>query len=196
MADVADPSSELINELRALVVSGSGLVPLDERKVHTVVENMTDAFRHLESISRNPFADPSQPYYSGAMRFYKAKCLRDKRCVVAYLLWRQSQITKSWWEARDNTISNMLAPCERTFLQDYNDVMVEYMTSFAVPLDLRSFTWRPPSTQQLEVRGLVNHVFVSSITGAVINLYKGKQILLGFEEAESLIQQGVVELVE
>nr|CCC92767.1 conserved hypothetical protein [Trypanosoma congolense IL3000] len=196
MTDSADPSAELINELRALVVSGGALVPFDERKVHCVVDNISDSFRRLESISRNPYVDPSQMFYAGTMKYYKAKYLRDKRCVVAYLLWRQSQITKSWWDARDNMISSVLAPCERTFLQEYNDVMVEYMTSFAVPLDLRSFTWRPPSTQQLEVRGLVNHVFVSSVTGAVINLYKGKQILLDFEEAESLIQQGVVELVE
>ncbi|RNF13828.1 GINS complex subunit 1 [Trypanosoma conorhini] len=196
MEDAVDPSAELINELRALVVSGGTMVPFDERKVRAVVDGISDSFRHLESISRNPYADPSQPFYASSMKYYRAKYLRDKRCLLAYLMWRQSQMTRAWWEARDNALSDVLAPCESSFLQEYNEVMVEYMTSFAVPLDLRAFTWRPPSTQQLEVRGLVNHVFVSPISGAVINLYKGKQILLGFEEAESLIQQGVVDLVE
>ncbi|KAG8340694.1 hypothetical protein ERJ75_001012200 [Trypanosoma vivax] len=195
MADVVDPSSELLNELRALVVSESTLVPFDERKVRAVVDDICDSFRFLESISRNPYADPLQPFYAGTMKYYRAKYLRDKRCLVAYLMWRQSQITRAWWEARDNALASMLTPCEKAFLQDYSNIMIEYMTSFAIPLDLRAFMWRPPSTRQLEVRGLVNHVFVSSITGAVINLYKGKQILLCFEEAESLIQQGVVELV-
>ncbi|KEG13905.1 GINS complex subunit 1 [Trypanosoma grayi] len=196
MEDSIDPSAELINELRALVVGGCAIVPFDERKVRAVVDSVSDSFRNLQSISRNPYADPSQPFYASSMKYYKAKYLRDKRCLLAYLMWRQSQMTKSWWEAKDNALSEVLAPCELSFLEEYNNIMVEYMTAFAVPLDLRAFTWRPPSTQQLEVRGLVNHVFVSPITGAVINLYKGKQILLGFEEAESLIQQGVVELVE
>ncbi|KAH9600710.1 hypothetical protein LSM04_002205 [Trypanosoma melophagium] len=196
MEDVVDPSAELINELRALVLSDGAMVPFDERKVRSVVASVLDSFRHMESISRNPYADPSQPFYASSMKYYKAKYLRDKRCLLAYIMWRQSHITEAWWEAKDNAITDVLAPCEVTFLQEYNNIMVEYMTSFAIPLDLRAFTWRPPSVQQLEVRGLVNHVFVSPISGAVINLYKGKQILLGFEEAEALIQQGVVELVE
>ncbi|EAN82358.1 hypothetical protein C3747_159g66 [Trypanosoma cruzi] len=196
MEDVVDPSAELINELRALVVSGGTMVPFNERKVKAVVDGVSDSFRHLEGISRNPYADASQPFYASSMKYYRAKYLRDKRCLLAYMMWRKSQMTRAWWEAKDNALSGVLTPFESTFLQEYNDVMVEYMTSFAVPLDLRAFTWRPPSTQQLEVRGLVDHVFVSPISGAVISLYKGKQILLGFEEAETLIQQGVVELVE
>ncbi|EPY38109.1 GINS complex subunit 1 [Angomonas deanei] len=149
----------------------------------------------MRSIENNPFADTTQPYYASSVHFYRSKCLRDKRSVMAYLLWRQGQITNAWWTAQDNTVRKHLSSAESTYLLEYNNLMVEYMTSFAIPVDLRAFLWRPPSAQQLEVRGLMNHVFVSPITGNTVSIYYGKQILLNFEDAESLIQQSVVELI-
>lgn len=190
-----DSSAELISELRAFITSGGSIGPLDERKVRAVVDSIKESFDHVGAISSNPYADIDQPYYASSMQYYRAKSLREKRCLLTYLLWRQKKVADAWWMARDNSIHSVLSPAEVSFLHDYDNVMVEYMTSFAIPLDLRAFLWRPPSTQQLEVRGLVDHLFVSSVTGVTISIYPGKQILLNFEEAESLIQQRVAELV-
>lgn len=192
----ADASAEIVSELRALIASGGGIGQLDERKVRAVAETMRASFEHVSSISTNPYADPTQPYFASSVEYFRAKYLRDKRCLLAYLLWRQSKISDAWWAAQDNKLLPHLAPAEATYLQEFDSVMVEYMTSFAVPVDLRAFTWRPPSCQQLEVRGLMDYVFVSPITGNTIGIYAGKQILLAFEEAEPLIQQNVVELVQ
>ncbi|EPY19176.1 GINS complex subunit 1 [Strigomonas culicis] len=156
---------------------------------------MRDAFDLMKSIEDNPYADITLPYYASSAEYYKAKYLRDKRCLLTYLLWRQRQIADSWWTAHDNQIRPSLSSDESEYLLEYNNLMVEYMTHFAVPVDLRAFLWRPPASTQLEVRGLMDHVFVSTITGNTISIYSGKQILLNFEDAESLIQQRVVELV-
>lgn len=190
-----DGSVEIMSELRALIASGGNMGSLDERKVRAVVDAMRESFEHINSISTNPYADPAQPYYASSIRYYRAKHLRDKRCLLTYLLWRQSKVSDAWWAAQDSHLQAQLAPAEATYLQEYDSVMVEYMNSFAVPIDLRAFTWRPPSSQQLEVRGLVDYVFVSPVTGSTISIYAGKQILLSFVEAESLIQQKVVDLV-
>lgn len=191
----ADASVEIMSELRALIASGGSIGQLDERKVRAVVEAMRESFEHVSAISTNPYADPTQPYFASSMQYYRAKHLRDKRCLLAYLLWRQSKISEAWWVAQDNKLRAQLSPAETAYLQEYDSVMVEYMSSFAVPIDLRAFTWRPPSSQQLEVRGLVDRVFVSPISGNTISVLAGKQILLSFEEAELLLQQSVVELV-
>ncbi|CCW65323.1 unnamed protein product [Phytomonas sp. EM1] len=190
-----DESTELISELKALIASGGQVGPLDERRVRAVVDSIKESYEHVCSIGTNPYADVAQAYYASSMSYYKAKYLRDKRCLLAYLLWRQQQITNAWWSAQDNALLPCLSPAEVHFLEEYDNVMVEYMTSFAVPLDLRAFIWRPPSTQQLEVRGLANHVFVSPVSGNTISIYPGKQVLLSFEDAEALLQQKAVEIV-
>lgn len=190
-----DPPAELMSELRALVASGGSINQLDERKVRNVVDGMRDAFDMMKSIESNPYANTSLPFYATPTQYYKAKYLRDKRCLLTYLLWRQKQISDAWWTAQDNHIRPSLSTDESEYLLEYNNLMVEYMTHFAVPVDLRAFLWRPPAFTQLEVRGLIDHVFVSPITGNTISIYSGKQILLNFEDAESLIQQHVVELV-
>ena len=93
-------------------------------------------------------------------------------------------------------ISGALSPGESVFLKEYGNVMVEYMMSFAVPLDLRSFTWRPPSSHQVTVVGLKDSSFVSPLTGIVHTMYEGKRIRLNLEEAEQLLVQGMAQLVD
>lgn len=168
---------------------------LDEQKVRSVVEKINESYACIRSIATNPYADLTQPYYMSSMNYYRAKCLRDKRCLLTYLLWRQKQIAKAWWSVRDNLLEGFLSAAEAKYLSDYQGTMVEYMTSFDVPLDLRAYLWRPPSVQQLEVRGRCHYEFRSPVSGKTIIINTGDQLFLSFEEAEPLIQQGIVELV-
>ena len=154
-----------------------------------------ESYDCAQSIASNPYADLTQPYYASSVKYYRAKYLRDKRCALTYILWRQQQISDAWWGVRDNLLEPSLSSSETRFLSAYHDIMVEYMTSFDVPLDLRAYLWRPPSVNQLEVRGLTYYEFRSSVSGKTITINVGDQLFLSFEEAEPLIQQGVVELV-
>ncbi|KAG5482953.1 hypothetical protein LSCM1_06994 [Leishmania martiniquensis] len=190
-----DASAELLSELRALIASGGSMGTLDEQKVRAVVEKINESYACIRSIETNPYADPAQPYYASSINYYRSKCLRDKRCVLTYLLWRQGQIAKAWWSVRDNLLEGSLSPAEAKYLSDYQSIMVEYMTSFDVPVDLRAYLWRPPSVRQLEVRGRCHYEFRSSVSGKIIIINKGDQLFLSFEEAEPLIQQGIVKLV-
>ncbi|CAJ1006987.1 hypothetical protein Q4I28_002301 [Leishmania naiffi] len=190
-----DASAELLSELRALITSGGSMGTLDEQKVRSVVEQINESYECIQSIVTNPYADLTQPYYVSSMNYYRSKCLRDKRCLLTYLLWRQEQVAKAWWGVRDNLLEGTLSAAEAKYLSDYQGTMVEYMTSFDIPLDLRAYLWRPPSVRQLEVRGRYQYEFRSSVSGKTIIINAGDQIFLSFEEAEPLIQQGIVELV-
>ncbi|KPI88512.1 hypothetical protein ABL78_2408 [Leptomonas seymouri] len=190
-----DASAELISELRALIASGGSMGSFDEQKVRAVVDNMRESYNYAQSIASNPYADLAQPYYASSVKYYRAKFLRDKRCALTYMLWRQKQITDAWWGVRDNLLEPSLSNSEARFLSNYHNIMVEYMTSFEIPLDLRAYLWRPPSVNQLEVRGLTHYEFRSSVSGKTVIINIGDQLFLSFEEAEPLIQQGIVELV-
>ncbi|GET87345.1 hypothetical protein, conserved [Leishmania tarentolae] len=190
-----DASAELLSELRALIVSGGSMGTLDEQKVRAVLEKINESYACIQFIATNPYADLTQPYYLSSMSYYRSKCLRDKRCVLTYLLWRQQKIAKAWWSVRDNLLEGSLSAAEAKYLSDYQNTMVEYMTSFDVPLDLRAYLWRPPSVRQLEVRGRCHYEFRSSVSGKTIIINTGDQLSLSFEEAEPLIQQGIVEVV-
>jgi GINS complex subunit 1 len=190
-----DASAELISELRALIASGGSIGAFDDQKVRAVLDNIQESYDYAQSIASNPYADMAQPYYASSVQYYRAKCLRDKRCVLTYMLWRQQQVADAWWGVRDNLLEPSLSSAEGRFLSDYHDIMVEYMTSFDIPLDVRAYLWRPPSVNQLEVRGLTHYEFRSSVSGKTIIINVGDQLFLSFEEAEPLIQQGIVELV-
>lgn len=190
-----DASSELLSELRALLTSGGVLGEMDERRIRNVALHINDTYRQMQSIDSNPYLNKNDSFSGSAIQYYRAKYLRQKRCLLAYLLWRLNRIADSWWKSQDNRITGVLHSSEETYLQEYDNTMVEYMTALPIPLDLRAFSWRPPSVQQLEVRGLTNHFFVSPISGETVNIYVGKQILLNFEDAEPLIKQGFVELI-
>lgn len=190
-----DAAAELLSELRALIASGGGMGTFDDQRVRAVIDNVRESYDYAQSIATNPYADLSQPFYTSSVDYYRAKYLRDKRCAVAYMLWRQQQVTDAWWGVRDNLLEPSLSSAEARFLSEYHDTMVEYMTSFDVSVDLRAYLWRPPSVNQLEVRGRSHYEFRSSVSGKTIIINVGDQLFLCFEEAEPLIQQGIVELV-
>lgn len=190
-----DASSELLSELKALLTSGGVLGEMDERRVRNVALHINDTYRQMQAIDSNPYLDKSDSFSASSSQYYRAKYLRQKRCLLSYLLWRLNRITDAWWRSQDNRMTDVLHSSETAYLQEYDSTMVEYMTALPVPLDLRAFSWRPPSAQQLEVRGLKNHFFVSPISGENVNIYVGKQIFLNFEDAEPLIKQGFVELI-
>lgn len=189
-----DASSELLSELKALIASGAKISEADERRIRNVSEAARDAYEQMTAIASNPFTDPAHPFSASAIQYYKAKYLRHKRCLLAYVSWRLKQIVAAWWRSEDNQME--IHSSEVEYLQEFDDALVDYMASFPIPLDLRSFTWRPPTVTQLEVRGLRNHAFVSPISGETISIRVGMQVLLSFEEAESLIKQRVVELID
>lgn len=189
-----DPALELLKEVKALSTSGGQLPPFDEGNVQAAIQRMDDAHRRIDQLIENPYANPQDPYYASTLQYFRAKCLREKRIVVAYMKWRQERISEAWWEARDHTLQSSLTAPESSYLRSYNAAMVDYMTSFPVPLDLRSFWWQPPTAPLLRIRGLKDTQVVSMRTGDAIVLSSGKEMNLPFEEAERLVRQGLAVL--
>ena len=116
---------------------------------------------------------------------------------MAYLKWRLDSIAALWWDSRDHLATSTHATeAERVYADQYNAVMVEYMQTFDVPLDLRAHATRPPCfppSNIVEVRGRSSHVYVSPVTGRVVQLYSGKMCSVSVEDAEVLVREEVAE---
>lgn len=189
---VADPAAELIKDVRALSTSGSTrLTPFDHVNVRALATNISDTYQIIESMASNPFVDHQDPFYRGAVQYYRAKCLRGKRCLVSYMKWRLDKTAEAWWSSRDNLMMPQLSAAEQQYVKEYNELMVEYMTSFAVPLDLRAFQLHPPMSQNISVRGLKASTFVAT-SGITYHIEKGESYSLPYEVAERLLQQEIV----
>eukprot|EP00758_Cryptobia_borreli_P005456 Tbor_TRINITY_DN4889_c0_g1::TRINITY_DN4889_c0_g1_i2::g.1336::m.1336/K10732/GINS1, PSF1; GINS complex subunit 1 len=190
-----DPSLELQQEMMAVIASG-GLIPVaDEKRMRLTSDAIVESQRSLRDIFSNPYVDLRKPYYLAAVQYYASKEKRDLRCLVSYEKRRLDTLSDMWWETREQDCARNLTLPEKQFLSDYNLLMIEYMSSFDTPLDLRAFTWRPPVCQMLEVRGLKNHTYVSATTGRSVSIYLGKQCCVDCQDTEFLVQRGIVVLV-
>lgn len=189
---VADPGAELMKEIRALEAGTGGIGPADNVNLRSLAHDITDAYRNIESMAVNPYVDPTDPYYRSALQYFRAKTLRGKRCMVSYLAWRMDRVSAAWWESKDNLVTPQLGSSEVQYLKDYNSLMVDYMSSFAFPLDLRAFRLRPPSAQHVTVRGVKPLTFMSALSGITYHIEIDETYSMPSEEAERLIQQGIV----
>lgn len=109
---------------------------------------------------------------------------------------------------------------EQEYLRTMNDCLTEYANTFnSAPgdvdenvdptgslsssffsLDLRSYLTRPPScppgTGVVEVKALQSISYTSAITFRSVDLYPGVVCSMPYEEAESLLLRGIVELLQ
>lgn len=221
MSAAGDAQLELMRELRALEASGAPWAPFDAKRVGDVVASITHHHRALQDTTANPYVRPDDPYFGACCHFHRHAALRGKRCLGAYLQWRLSRLSQLWWECReapvlsdaetavgrgagaagggDSGVTAATPDSERAYLQQMGSLVVDYMGSFPVALDLRAFTSRPPNsppTQLVEVRGKADCAFVSPVSGKVLSVSLGKQCTVLFEDAELLLRQDAVELVE
>jgi GINS complex subunit 1 len=111
-------------------------------------------------------------------------------------MWRLGKIVELWWDGRDHLLADVLTVPEKHFLEEFNQTVIDYMSSFPIDVDLRAYTWRPPLVQQLQVRGIKDYEFVSPSTQMTVSIATGKHFSMGFEDAEILIQQGIVCLAD
>jgi GINS complex subunit 1 len=192
-----DAARELIEELRALDSSGAALAAFDELKVRRVADRINELDADLANLLSNPHVDLQDPYYQMLPAYLQKAMLREKRCLVTYLKWRLDGIASLWWDSREHlATSSHATEVEAQYIRQYTNVMVEYMSTFEVPLDFRAFTSRPPCfppSNIIEVRGLKAHSYVSPNTGRVVQLYAGKVCSVPVEDAEILVRQNVAD---
>lgn len=189
---------ELIHELKALQASDTRFAQFDERRVRATITAIADAASELQALQDNPHVNLGRPYFGAGAALVDAAAHRNRRCLATYLAWRLQALSSLWWEAQDDRVAGLCTTAEREFLSNYNAQMVDYLNAFEVPVDARAFLSRPPSvppSNLVEIRGLKNTSFVSTTSGDIVNLYPGKVLSLQFDEAESLLQRGVAELV-
>jgi GINS complex subunit 1 len=198
--NVSDPGPELLRDIKAIEASSTANIgAFDERRVRDIAQRINNMDADLHAVLSNPHVDLQDPYYSALPVYLRASIVREKRCLVTYLKWRLERLSGLWWMSREQVaLASSATQAETEFVRQYNAMMVEYMQTFPVAVDLRSYTSRPPCfppTNIVEVRGLKAHTFVSPLSGRVLQVYPGKLCSFSVEDAEVLVQQEVAEYV-
>ncbi|BAM82393.1 hypothetical protein, conserved [Cyanidioschyzon merolae strain 10D] len=141
----------------------------------------------------------------GSLLVRRARLLRNKRCVLAYLVNRLRRVEQACWN-RDPTIYSgpsedkgttgrataLLSEAERTYASRYEALLAAYGS--AVGLDLRSALLVPPKEEFIEVRVLEDcGDFFMASSGQSAHLAKGTVHFVRRADVELLIQQGKLE---
>ena len=136
----------------------------------------------------------------------------NKRCALAYLDERVTRIQQLWWQTNgllntqhtSTTAANTataaaatannthLAPHELQFFNDYNRLLLTYIQQTDVPLTQDQL---PPRAVWLTVEVLKDGGRIEGADGTPIELKAGNRKRLRRIDAENLVRQGIVRVV-
>ena len=120
--------------------------------------------------------------------------LRNKRCVLAYLLHRINMIQTHWWKESSilsDEIKSKLSTSEQRLFQDYNRINSKYMSHMDISL---KSSLEPPNSLWKEVY-VLKTVSGLMIESGVRHLEKHTREFLLHSDCEMLSLQGIVEEV-
>ena len=185
----------------------------DEDNVHGCTQCINGAWNMLQRDLGNPHVNADDPFFQSRLQVLRGQALHNKRCMCVYLKARIDHITTSWWgtcgideplprakpgEAPPTAEipGKFLSEAERDFLRQYEELNVSYMNALG-DVDIRlASTGRPPSGRRhIVLKGLKDHIGISSVTGRTIEVYPGKCMNMIYEDAIPLLAAGIVEEV-
>ena len=142
---------------------------------------------------------------------------RNKRCLLGYQNFRRENIEEYVWDNLtgmddfsseekninkvngndENLFFGKLDMNEQEYLKDYQKIIEEYSSNFP-ELEIKhkgNYGLQPPKDLYLEVRVLKDGGMVQTEYG-VFNLIKDTQIFMRKSDAEALLQQGYLQIIQ
>lgn len=87
--------------------------------------------------------DRQKPYIQTELLVQHLSILRNKQCMLAYLMYRARKLQELRWELSSETlpeeIASCLSPQEKRFKDDYNQILRQYMSDIGIDLTLVRF---------------------------------------------------------
>eukprot|EP00871_Galdieria_phlegrea_P004884 jgi/Galph1/5397/GphlegSOOS_G4022.1 len=196
-----DTATELVRQL----YKSNTLPPFNESAISRVTNEIVEIYQKLVQMLESESNDLSDPSKGGTALFYHRIILRNKRCILAYLLCflkvyvsniryrlhRLYALCDSRWDQLDqqNTsedIESHMSSSEKEFLMEYDNILSKY--SEACSMDLTSLL-NPPRSLFIEVRVVKDCGTIMTENGTV-HLKKDTLHYLKRSDVELLIQQG------
>ncbi|KAK4525768.1 hypothetical protein GAYE_SCF16G3677 [Galdieria yellowstonensis] len=177
-----DQATALVHHL----YKSSSLPPYKEDAVRQVVQEIDQLYAQLVQLLEKANNDLSDPRIGGTAIFFHRVILRNKRCVLAYLLHRFYRLRDSRYLVMDDRIEENLSASEQELLTNYEQLVATY--SDKVQIDISSSLY-PPRALYLEVKVLKDCGTIMTENGPV-HLRKDTLHYLKRTDIELLIQQG------
>lgn len=194
-------AAELVREVR---FAEPGLVPPhNDELVRGVLEETREHFLAIHSTARalqeaGYELETAPPKQATAIIVHHESVLRNKRMLLAYEHERMRRIKALRWQLGKKALPGhakaALSPSEAEFLTMYDANLRAYMgRASGVGLNL-ALDPVPPRTSKVEVRVLKSYGKIATVDGDV-DLGEGTCHLLWRDEAQALVAEGVLELV-
>jgi hypothetical protein len=195
--DQAAVAEGLLRELKATKLTW--LPPYNHRAIDQVVKHMNELIKALRFKLQQllPFPRGSVPLRDAAMPIATDIIIRrNKRCVLAYLMYRINKIRDLYWETAGvmpPQLAERLSVDERAFAQQYSQLITQYMQDTGSDLLVAT---QPPQSNMIHVKVLQPLGQVVLPSGTIAHLAQHTRLLMQRTDAELLIRQGALEHVD
>lgn len=183
----ADQAIKIVKELHA----SSWLPPYHEQEIRDI----TREINALNALIEEKVEEAGREDVSCSLLIHFQGVLRNKRCVLAYLVNRIAKIEQMWWdtgpvvpaEARE-----LLSRKELDFITKFDGLLETFMNQVDIDLNLDQ---RPPKSLFVECRALEDCGEIETDHG-VLQLEAHTVHLLKRRDAELLIRRGMLEQLD
>ncbi|KAF2071576.1 hypothetical protein CYY_007109 [Polysphondylium violaceum] len=181
---------ELLRELKRT----DSLLAYGDTSIKRTVEEINALHKELiETISEH-LEDKKTPYILSHSAVFQLSILRNKRCILAYLMERLNRIREYRWNSGTSLLSTdlkeNLSPNESKFFADYDRLLTDYNAKIGLDLTMDP---QPPKELFIEVRVLKELGQVVLNSGITVNLHLNTTHFLRRSDVSNLIAQGSLE---
>jgi hypothetical protein len=174
--------------------------PFDETGKQLVIDEINMLYNktlsQTEVLKSYPPAERNKLFLQGELLVQHISILRNKQCLMAYLMARVRMLQSLRWELSSESmpvqVLDFLSPQEKRFKDDYNEILRQYMND--LELDLTLNLHEPPSNADIEVLVLQDYGTIVTEDGS-ITLQKNTTTVMRRSIAEPLIKMGVLKHV-
>mmetsp|Transcript_31882 Transcript_31882/g.95980 ORF Transcript_31882/g.95980 Transcript_31882/m.95980 type:complete len:192 (-) Transcript_31882:85-660(-) len=185
-----DVAIELLRELKR---SAPHTIPLyNEDRVRQAVEEINSLFAEVRGTLKEFEPQKNAPPVAGSMMIQYEAILRNKRCVLAYLMERVKRLQMLRWDVGavlPHELKESLSLQETDFFLQYSRGLNAYTSNVGIDLTTDLI---PPKDLYIEVRCLENIGEIMTEEGTML-LEKGSQHFLRRSDVEPLIRAGKLE---
>jgi len=195
---------DLIKDLERQLATSTSTVPsYDENGVRQILDEMQILFEQNTKEMQGSMNTTMTPDMLAGITLRHAGLQRDRDCLLAYMSTRLERICDLRWEKGsvlpESDVNNMTEQ-ENQFFSDYNKMLATYMREIGAEgdydgLDLTEHM-EPPKSHMVYFRVLKDYGEFEPEDGKVIILQKQGIHHLPKYQCETLVRQGVIEILE
>lgn len=170
----------------------------DEDGVRAVLDEMHSLQRMQSKMEQERIGEWGNANVAVTLQVLHVSILRNKRCLLAYVKYRQDVLQARWWSGLGTKLEPdeiaRLAPAEVEYYAAFQDIMADVMDEDAMGIDLCAYS-APGRDLDVQVEALKDAGTILLQSGAIVRFTKGSTYALRRTDVEALIKQRVLRLI-